>query len=125
MSLTKEQEVEAERFRKLGDEISERVFGRVPKHTWFRPPSRERNGPMFGWLIEPFEGLYGSLVWVPTGKGSRSNDASTWQLEERLMAVHERRKDAKARALRLYKAYYDHGCSIKELIDGTYLDKIK
>src|SRR5262245_12012188 len=105
--------------------IYDRVFGRPPRHTWWRQPAHEKNGPMFGWLTEPFEGLYASMVWVPKGKGSRSNKADHWLLEERLTSVHDRRKDAKARALRLYRAYYDHGCAIGELIDGSYLEKLK
>lgn len=107
------------------ERVYESVFGRAPRHTWFQPPAREKNGPMFGWLVEPFEGKYASLVWTPRGKGSRSNDASMWQLEDELTSIHDRRKDAKARALRLYTAYYEHGCTIAELIDGSYLDKIK
>lgn len=109
----------------IGRAIWERVFGPAPRHTWWRPPRRDPNGPMFSWLTEPLEGRWASFVHVPRGRGARSGDASLWVLEERLTAIHDRRKDAKARALRLHRAYYDHGCSIAELIDGSYLEKVK
>jgi hypothetical protein len=109
----------------LGQRVFDEVFGRPPAHTWYRPPRREKNGPMFGWLTEPLEGRYGSMVWWPRGKGSRSNDASRWELVEGLTAIHDTRREARARATRLYRAYYEHGCTLAELLDGSYLDKIK
>lgn len=107
------------------DRMWDAAFPKPPRHTWFRPPAREKNGPMFGWTLEPVEGHYGSMVWWPRGKGARSNKAVMWQIVEDLTVVHDTRKDAKARALRLYNAYYEHGCTLAELLDGSYLDKTK
>ena len=77
-----------------------------------RPPApprfryfQKRNGPMFGWTTERFEDRYASFVHVPVGPGSRSGKAEEWQLDEDSIAAHELRRDAKARALRLYEAW--------------------
>lgn len=109
----------------IGRHIWEEVFGPQPRTSYFRPPASERNGPMFGWLTSPLEGRWGSFVHVPKGKGSRSNNAELWVLDERLTAIHDTRREAKERALRLYRAYYKHGCTIGELADGSYLTKVK
>jgi hypothetical protein len=101
------------------------VFPQPPAHTWYRPPRAQKNGPLFGWLTEPLEGKYGSMVWWPKGKGARSNKATMWELVEDLTAIHDTRREARARATRLYEAHYDHGGTLKELIDGSYLDKIR
>lgn len=109
----------------VGRRIYEAVYGRAPRHTWFRQPRDQRWGPMFGWTLEPIEGRYGSMVWWPRGRGSRSNRAERWQLVEELTGVHDTRREAKARALRLYRAHFDHGCSLAELKDGSYLEKTR
>ena len=116
---------ESREINELGRRIWEEVFGPAPRSTYFRNPARERWGPMFNWLTAPLEGRWASFVHVPKGKGSRSNRAELWVLDERLTAIHDTRKEAKARALRLYRAYYEHGCSVEELADGSYLDKIR
>lgn len=74
------------------------------------PPPRFRyfqsaNGPMFSWTTEKVEGLYASFVHVPVGHGSRSGSAEEWELVEDSISAHALRRDAKARALRLFEAW--------------------
>jgi hypothetical protein len=109
----------------IGRRVYEEVFGRAPRSTWFRVPRGAKTEVHFSWTTEPLDGLYGSFVHVPKGKGSRSRDARLWLLDERLTAVHSTRREARARALRLYRAYYEHGCSLASLADGSYLDALR
>lgn len=60
---------------------------------------------MFSWTTERFEGLYASFVHVPAGQGSRSGKAREWIMDEDSISTHKLRKDAKARAVRLFKAW--------------------
>lgn len=106
----------------MGQRVWEAVFGRPPRLRWWRP---KKGGPIFAWLVEPIDGKYASVVYVPRGRGSRSGKTGEWKLDERLTAIHDRRKDGRARALRLYQAYYDRGCSIAQLADGSYLDAVR
>jgi hypothetical protein len=64
-------------------------------------------GPMFSWTTETCEGKYVSFVHVPVGKGARSGKAEEWRLVDESISAHDLRKDAKARALRLFRAWQD------------------
>jgi hypothetical protein len=75
---------------------------------------QKKRGPMFVWTVEPFktrygdakaDGKYESVVYVPYGKGSRSGKAEHWKRDESTASLHALRKDAKARALRLYREW--------------------
>lgn len=75
-------------------------FG-MPRFRYFQ----RHNGPMFSWTVEKIEGRYASFVHRPTGKGSRSGKAEIWKLDDDSIRDHALRKDAKARALRLYREW--------------------
>jgi hypothetical protein len=82
------------------------LLGREPRYRYFQP----KGGPMFGWYVEaPTEGnragRYCSFVYAPIGKGSRSGTATRWKYVQDAESWHDLRKDAKARAVRLYRAY--------------------
>jgi hypothetical protein len=82
-------------------------IGREPRYRYFQPKPR---GPWFGWYTEsPTEGaragMYASFVYRPVGKGSRSGKATRWEYVQEAESWHALRKDARARALRLYRAY--------------------
>ena len=80
-----------------------------PRYRYFQ----RRNGPMFVWTVEayhmpydnPAEGKYESLIYEPIGKGSRSGKAKSWQVKDGSRSLHALRKDAKARALRLFREW--------------------
>lgn len=48
------------------------------------------------------DGYYYSWAYMGIGIGSRSGRAKTWKLK--YLRTHRKRKDAKARAIRMYKA---------------------
>lgn len=87
------------------------MFGRAPRYRYFQ----HQGGAMFGWYVEAptdmegqqieHAGRYCSFVYVPVGKGSRSGKATTFKYVPDSEGWHVLRKDAKARALRLYEAY--------------------
>lgn len=69
---------------------------------------QKQSGPMFCWTVEKDtaedeRGWYYSFLYKPKGKGSRSNRAERWDLDWSTMRRHRKRKDAKARALKLYE----------------------
>lgn len=66
-----------------------------PRFRYFQ----KRNGPMFSWTTERMDGYYGSFVHVPDAKGE------WWTIDEDSISAHKLRKDAKARALRLFRAW--------------------
>lgn len=89
----------------------------MPKEARWRY-FQKANGPMFVWTVEPYnlvnpdqlaQGRYESVVYLPRGKGSRSGKATRWEMAEGSRSLHDLRKDAKARALRLYQAWQETG----------------
>ena len=75
---------------------------------------QKRNGPMFFWTVEPFnlrdktdvaQGKYESVVYRPYGPGSRTGKATRWKRDEATASLHVLRRDAKARALKLYREW--------------------
>jgi hypothetical protein len=79
-----------------------RIMGREPRYRYFQRGS----GPMFFWTVEKAgDGRYHSGVYEPVGKGSRSNRATAWRLDDDQYSRHALRKDAKARALRLFREW--------------------
>ena len=87
----------------------ERLMPQEARWRYFQ----KKRGPMFVWTVEPFrtrygskaDGKYESVVYVPYGKGSRSGRAENWRRDEETASLHALRKDAKARALRLYREW--------------------
>jgi hypothetical protein len=49
--------------------------------------------------------MYASFVYEPIGRGSRTAKATQWRYVQEAESWHALRKDAKARALRLFKAW--------------------
>ena len=96
------------------DEMLQAFLRRMtPRETRFRY-FQKRNGPWFVWTVEPFalrdeshpaNGKYESVVYLPVGKGSRSGKATQWLRDESSASQHTLRKDAKARALKLYREW--------------------
>jgi len=75
-------------------------------------------GPMFVYNTErlhlwnsadPANGQFESCVFVPYGKGSRSGRAERWKELPGSRSRHELRRDAKARAWRLYQEWLASG----------------
>lgn len=100
------------------DAADEQTFEAVlDSHDEFRenqspPPFRWRyfqrgRGPMFAWATTPVEGRFGSFVLKPVGAGSRSGKAERWDSVLSTVVEHRRRKDAKARALRLFRKHLE------------------
>jgi|SRR3954464_10879759 hypothetical protein len=83
--------------------ILESAIGREPRYRYFQRGS----GPMFYWTVEADTetGRYQSGVYRPIGKGSRSGKATSWKLDDAEVSRHALRKDAKARALRLFREW--------------------
>jgi len=69
---------------------------RPPRFRYFQ----KGGGPMFSWTTEKFEGRYASFVHVPV------SDVE-WVMDDDSISAHVLRKDAKARALKLYRAWLD------------------
>jgi len=90
-------------------ELSQYLQRLLPQEARWRYFQKER-GPMFVWTVEPFktryggkaDGKYESVVYVPYGPGLRSGKATRWKRDEDTASLHALRKDAKARALRLF-----------------------
>lgn len=97
------------RHRRIRDRLNAElgnIFGREPRYRYFQDGA----GPMFGWYVEaPTEGrragMYASFVYAPVGPGSRSGKATRWEYVDDAEAWHDLRRDAKARALRLYREH--------------------
>jgi len=95
--------------------IARHIFGEEARWRYFQ----SKNGPLFVWTVEPFnliyfkddvaQGKYESVVYVPIGPGSRSGKAKRWVRDESTASLHALRKDAKARALRLYRTWQETG----------------
>ena len=75
---------------------------------------QDGNGPMFVYNTErlvlrdqsdPANGKFESCVFEPYGPGSRSGKAKTWREQKDSRAAHYLRRDAKARAYRLYQEW--------------------
>jgi len=88
----------------------DRIMGQQARWRYFQ----KGRGPMFIWTVEPFktrfgdakaDGKYESVVYVPYGKGSRSGRAENWKRDDESASLHQLRRDAKARALRLYREW--------------------
>jgi len=95
------------------DTLRQYLHRLMPQEARWRYFQRGR-GPMFVWTVEPFstrygdskaDGKYESVVYVPYGRGSRSGRADNWRRDESTATLHALRKDAKARALRLYREW--------------------
>jgi hypothetical protein len=90
------------------------IHGREPHWRYFQ----RRGGPMFVWAVEPFGagrlfdapdpvrvGRYASLVYEPIGIGARSGGATSFRMADGSESLHALRRDGKARALRLFRAW--------------------
>lgn len=95
--------------------FEERIRAMMPKQArsnYFQTGG----GPMFVWSVEPFnlydhddvaQGKYESVVYRPYGKGARSGKATRFKRDEASASLHVLRRDAKARALRLFNEWKD------------------
>ena len=92
----------SDEFRRALARMADSVYGREPRWRYFQRGS----GPIFFWTTERAgDGRYHSGVYAPVGKGSRSGKATSFRLDDDLYSRHELRKDAKARALRLFREW--------------------
>jgi hypothetical protein len=96
-------------------EIADRIAQFMPREArwayW-----QTKDGRMFVYNTErlhtlnpndPGNGKFESAVYVPYGPGSRSGKATQWRKLEGESSLHDLRKDAKARAYRLYQEWLD------------------
>lgn len=91
-----------EAFRAHLNAMLTEALGREPRWRYFA----RGNGPMFYWTTErDGTGKYQSGVYRPYGPGSRSDKANRWQIADDEISRHALRKDAKARALRLFREW--------------------
>jgi hypothetical protein len=82
--------------------------GREPRWRYFQ----RAGGPICFWTVERYAsdaggelaGRYVSGVYEPVGPGCRSGRARTFRLAGDSLGAHALRRDAKARALRLFRA---------------------
>jgi hypothetical protein len=89
-------------FQRALNRMLESALGREPRYRYFQ----RSNGPMFFWTVEKAgDGRYHSGVYRPYGPGSRSGQATRWKMDDDAYGRHELRKDAKARALRLFREW--------------------
>lgn len=80
--------------------------GNPPAYRYFC----KGNGNMYCWTTEKADvtdedpkGWYASFVYRAYGPGSRMGKATRWKPDQKTMVRHRKRKDAKARALCLYR----------------------
>jgi hypothetical protein len=98
------------------ERLKEAMSNLLPREAKWRY-FQKRNGPMFVWTIEPFnlryggkeQGKYESVVYRPYGPGSRRGKAQRWKRDEATASLHALRRDAKARALRLFHEWEETG----------------
>lgn len=95
--------------------INERLGQFMQEHGLISTPPRYRyfmgaNGNMYCWTVEKADitdddpkGYYASFVYRAYGKGSRSGKADRWKHDAKTMRRHRKRKDAKARALKMLR----------------------
>ena len=97
--------------------IQERLRSLLPREARWSYWQDDR-GPMFVYNTEPLRlrdetdranGQYESCVYVPYGPGSRSGKATRWKVLARSRSLHVLRRDAKARAYRLYQTWRETG----------------
>ena len=97
-----------ETLRRLNAMLAE-LQGREPRWRYFQA----RGGPMFFWTVERYDadaghehaGRYVSGAYEPVGPGARSGRAGAFRLAPDSLSAHALRRDAKARALRLLRAW--------------------
>lgn len=98
------------------DEIAQAISRLLPREArwaYFQKGA----GPMFVYNTERIKTMYGSpadgkfesCVFVPYGPGSRSGKATRWKELEGSRSAHDLRKDAKARAYRLFTEWAEEG----------------
>jgi hypothetical protein len=86
----------------------QRLLPREARSAYFQ---RDKGDPFFIYNTERIhtrdpndvaDGKFESAMFVPFGPGSRSGKATKWKVDPESRSLHTLRKDAKARALRLY-----------------------
>ena len=95
--------------------VEERIAAFLPREArwayW-----QKNGGPMFVYNTERInsryadpvaDGKFESAVFEPYGPGSRSGKATNWRKVDDLSSFHALRRDAKARAYRLYREWLD------------------
>lgn len=78
----------------------------APSYRYFQGA----NGNMYCWTTERADqtdddpkGWYASFIYRAYGPGSRSGKANRWKPDMKTMRRHRKRKDAKARALKMLR----------------------
>jgi hypothetical protein len=97
-----EREIAAQIERWLNEDPTMRsLFGaRQPRYRYWETP----DGAMYIYTTERFsDGKYGSAIYRPVGKGSRSGKEHVTEWKPTREVHHSTRKAAKARAYRLYQ----------------------
>ena len=97
--------------------VLERIRALMPREArsayW-----QKGHGPMFVYNTEritlqdetdPAHGRFESAVFMPRGRGARSGKATAWKVLPQSRSLHDLRKDAKARAYRLYEHWLATG----------------
>lgn len=75
--------------------VLRRFMPRAASYRYF-----EHRQHMYCWTTEPVDGKFASFVYVPYGPGARTGKAERWRATRKV--EHRLRRQAKARALRLY-----------------------
>jgi hypothetical protein len=92
---------------RLGQHMRETgLISTAPSYRYFQGA----NGNMYCWTVERADqtdddpkGYYASFVYRGYGKGSRSGKPEAWKPDQKTMVRHRKRKDAKARALKMLR----------------------
>lgn len=98
------------------EELGAQLFRQIWAERFAPPPHRMfrecADGWLFGWTIKPTamtEGRYASLAWKPVGPGARSGRAQRWDPVPAMFGIHRTRRQAKARAARLWRQHEARG----------------
>jgi len=95
-------------------DVARRIAELMPREARWAYFQRGR-GPMFVYNTERINerfptranGMFESAIFEPIGKGSRSGKAVAWKVRADSRSLHTLRRDAKARAYRLYREWLE------------------
>jgi hypothetical protein len=82
------------------------LISEPPRYRYFEGA----NGNLYAWTVEKADitdddpkGYYASFIYRGYGKGSKSGNPAAWRPDMKTMRRHRKRKDGKARALRMLR----------------------
>lgn len=96
-------------------DVLDRLRQFMPREARFAYWQKD-NGPMFVYNTERINtrnpddranGCFESAVFEPYGPGSRTGKATRWRKKKDSSSLHDLRRDAKARAYRLYREWLE------------------